>query len=422
MRLSVVGVGYLGATHAACMAELGHEVLAVDTDARKVAALQSGRAPLFEPGLDTLLQRHTASGRLRFTTDLREVAGFARVHFLAVGTPQVAGGLAADTSFLDDATSHLSAILEGEHLVVGKSTVPVGTARCLQERFPDSVEVAWNPEFLREGHAVKDTLAPDRIVVGQRPGGRAEQVLREVYATPIEQGSPMLVTDLPTAELVKVAANAFLATKISFINAVAEVCDAAGADVTQLADAIGMDARIGRQFLNAGLGFGGGCLPKDVRAFIARADELGAGDSVRFLREVDAINQGRRARVVDLARRELGTLEGRTIAVLGAAFKPNSDDIRDSPALDVAQRLHDAGAHVRVHDPKALDNARAAYPDLDVPGTLAQTTAGADLCILATEWDAFLEPLVGVDKRVIIDARNALDVPTWQQAGWRVIR
>ncbi|WP_296146218.1 UDP-glucose/GDP-mannose dehydrogenase family protein [uncultured Corynebacterium sp.] len=435
MRMTVIGTGYLGATHAACMAELGHEVLGIDVDQAKIDALKNGDVPFYEPGLPEVLKRNIESGRLGFTTDYEEAAAFANVHFIGVGTPQQRGSYAADTTYVEAAIDSLVPHLEGEHVILGKSTVPVGTARALQERADAvaeqagkgaSVEVAWNPEFLREGYAVKDTIEPDRIVLGTRgENSRAEEVAREVYATPLGKDTPFIVTDLQTAELVKVSANAFLATKISFINAVSEVCEIVGADVTQLADAIGHDDRIGRKFLGAGLGFGGGCLPKDIRAFMARAGEVGADQALTFLREVDAINMRRRQRVVDLSRETLGSLIGRRITVLGAAFKPNSDDVRDSPALAVAGQLSLAGAAVRVYDPQGMDNARKVFPTLDYAASLDDALTDAELVILATEWDEFkqMDPEHAgqlVAEKKLIDARNVLPVASWQEAGWEM--
>ena len=425
MRISVVGCGYLGAVHAACMAQLGHEVVGYDTDAAKIEGLSKGSPTFFEPGLPELLAQTLTTGRLTFTSDPAAMTG-SEVVFICVGTPQRRGELAADTSYVYAATRTVAEHVGGDVLVVGKSTVPVGTAAklagLLAERRPDA-ELAWNPEFLREGFAVNDTLHPDRLVFGVA-GERAESVLREVYAIPIAEGSPVVVTGFETAELVKTAANAFLATKISFINAMAEVCEAVGGDVAQLADAIGHDERIGRKFLGAGLGFGGGCLPKDIRAFMARAGELGADQALTFLREVDAINLRRRAHVVELARAELDTFVGPRVAVLGAAFKPESDDIRDSPALNVASQIHLQGADVVVADPAALENARRSWPTLGYAETAEEAMAGADLTILATEWRQFreLDPeAVGkiVRNRRIIDARNVLDVDRWRAAGWR---
>lgn len=427
LRLSVVGTGYLGATHAACMAELGYEVLGLDIDAAKVDLLRSGMVPFYEPGLDAVLQRNIAAGRLSFTTSFEEAAAFADIHFICVGTPQAAGAQRADLSQVTGSVDSLAPHLRAGALVVGKSTVPVGTAEALAERLAaaaEGVQVAWNPEFLREGFAVEDTLHPDRLVVGVR-SQRAEAMLREVYAPLIAAGTPFLVTDFPTAELVKVAANSFLATKISFINAMAEVCEAAGADVAQLAQAIGMDPRIGHRFLGAGLGFGGGCLPKDIRAFMARAGELGAEEAVAFLREVDQINLRRRSHTVDLARLTLGgSFHGRRVAMLGASFKPDSDDVRDSPALDVAVAIGNAGADVVVHDPKALANAARVYPHLRYEADLATALAAAELVILGTEWREYreIDPAWAagiVDDASVIDGRNALDPSAWRAAGWR---
>lgn len=431
MRMTVIGTGYLGATHAACMAELGHEVLGVDVDETKIEALKNSKVPFYEPGLPEVLERNIDAGRLSFTTDYAETAAFANVHFIGVGTPQQRGSYAADTRYVEAVIDDLVPQLEGEHLILGKSTVPVGTAAALQERANKlakpgtTVEIAWNPEFLREGYAVKDTIEPDRIVLGVRGGTNAEEIAREVYATPLANNTPFIVTDLQTAELVKVSANAFLATKISFINAVSEVCEIVGADVTQLADAIGYDDRIGRKFLGAGLGFGGGCLPKDIRAFMARAGEVGADQALTFLREVDAINMRRRQRVIDLAREELGSLIGRNITVLGAAFKPNSDDVRDSPALAVAGQLSLAGAAVRVYDPQGMDNARRVFPTLDYATSLEDALKGAELVILATEWSEFkeMDPVWAaelVDRQLLIDGRNVLPVTDWQNAGWQL--
>ncbi|WP_273413817.1 UDP-glucose dehydrogenase family protein [Corynebacterium appendicis] len=433
MRMTVIGTGYLGATHAACMAELGHEVLGIDVDQAKIDALKNGEVPFYEPGLPEVLKRNIEEGRLGFTTDYEEAAAFANVHFIGVGTPQQRGSYAADTTYVEAAIDSLVPHLEGDHVILGKSTVPVGTARALQERADAAaaaadkganVEVAWNPEFLREGYAVKDTIEPDRIVLGTRgENSRAEDIAREVYAAPLANETPFIVTDLQTAELVKVSANAFLATKISFINAVSEVCEIVGADVTQLADAIGHDDRIGRKFLGAGLGFGGGCLPKDIRAFMARAGEVGADQALTFLREVDAINMRRRERVIDLSRELLGSLIGRRITVLGAAFKPNSDDVRDSPALAVAGQLNLAGAAVRVYDPQGMDNARKVFPTLDYAASLDDALTDAELVILATEWDEFkkLDPEHAgtlVAEKTLIDARNVLPTDVWQAAGW----
>ncbi|WP_242088359.1 UDP-glucose/GDP-mannose dehydrogenase family protein [Curtobacterium sp. DN_7.5] len=428
MRISVIGCGYLGAVHAASMAKLGHDVVAVDVDPGKIERLAAGEAPFFEPGLPEILTEALASGRIRFTTDMAEVAD-ATVHFLAVGTPQGPTG-AADLTYVDAAVASLVPHLSAEAYVVGKSTVPVGTAARLAGEVEAAVPGAtlvWNPEFLREGFAVQDTISPDRLVYGVpagEQGERATAVLDEVYASALAEGTPRLVVDLPTAELVKVSANAFLATKISFINAMAEIAEVVGADVTALADAIGHDARIGRKFLNAGLGFGGGCLPKDIRAFQARASELGVPDSLAFLADVDAINLRRRDHVVTLAQELLGgDVAGKRVAVLGLAFKPNSDDVRDSPSLDIAGRLEALGAHVAAYDPEAVVTARRVRPELDYTETAADALRGAELVLVLTEWNEFREldasEVAGlVASPVVVDGRNCLDRDAWTAAGF----
>ncbi|UYY80865.1 UDP-glucose/GDP-mannose dehydrogenase family protein [Arthrobacter sp. YA7-1] len=430
MRISVIGCGYLGAVHAACMAKLGHEVVGIDVDEGKIRSLSAAHAPFFEPGLDELLRDVQETGRLSFTTDMSAAAGCA-VHFICVGTPQKKGENGADLRYVDAAVEALLPHTRPGDIVVGKSTVPVGTAARLAGilvQSEPSAHLVWNPEFLREGHAIKDTLSPDRLVYGVADGSEdhvAVSVLDEVYANALSAGTPRLITDQPTAELVKTAANSFLATKISFINAMAELCEASGADVTRLADAIGMDDRIGRKFLNAGIGFGGGCLPKDIRAFMARAGELGADQALTFLREVDSINMRRRTRVVELTR-ELcgGSLLGQNITVLGAAFKPESDDVRDSPALSIAAQLQLQGAVVTVTDPKALENASRRFPELQYEPDLETAMAGADTLLLLTEWQQYkeLDPFEvssGVTGLRILDGRNVLDAAKWRAAGWQ---
>ncbi|MEV7692870.1 UDP-glucose/GDP-mannose dehydrogenase family protein [Microbacterium sp. NPDC089189] len=428
MKLSVIGCGYLGAVHAAAMASIGHEVVGIDVDARKIESLSRGEAPFFEPGLPEILAAGIASGNLRFTTDMAEAAG-SKVHFVGVGTPQVKDGYAADLTYVNAAIDGLLPYLSEGDIVAGKSTVPVGTAAGLAPRITETgATLVWNPEFLREGFAVQDTVDPDRLVAGV-PGGdegeRAADILREIYHPSVAKGTPFIVTDYATAELVKVSANAFLATKISFINAMAEIAEVTGADVTQLADAIGHDVRIGRRFLGAGIGFGGGCLPKDIRAFSARAEELGRGESVAFLREVDEINLRRRERAVQLVVEGLGgQVFKKNITVLGAAFKPHSDDIRDSPALDVAVRLHGLGAWVTVTDPAAIENARRIHPQLNYVEDRDEALRGADAVILVTEWDEYRRELAPehaselATGRVIVDGRNGLDAAAWRAAGW----
>ncbi|MEV5985685.1 UDP-glucose/GDP-mannose dehydrogenase family protein [Streptomyces sp. NPDC052051] len=435
LKITVIGTGYLGATHAAAMAELGFEVLALDVVPEKIERLRRGEAPMYEPGLEELLRKHVAglegaTGRLRFTLDWAELADFGDVHFVCVNTPQKHGEYACDMSYVNAAIASLAPHLKAPALVVGKSTVPVGSAdrlaAYLAEHAPAGAdaELAWNPEFLREGFAVQDTLHPDRVVVGVR-SERAEKLLREVYATPLAEGSPFVITDFPTAELVKTSANSFLATKISFINAMAEVCEAAGGDVAKLAEAIGHDDRIGSKFLRAGIGFGGGCLPKDIRAFMARAGELGADQALTFLREIDSINMRRRGQMVEMAREALGggSFLGKRVAVLGATFKPDSDDVRDSPALNVAGQIHLQGGQVTVYDPKGMDNARKVFPTLGYAATALDAVRGADVVLHLTEWRAFreLDPAeLGevAATRVILDGRNALDAELWRGAGW----
>ena len=428
MRISVVGTGYLGATHAACLAVSGHRVVGVDTDPDKVARLAAGSAPFHEPGLGNLLRRGTESGALSFSTDIRRAAD-ADAHFLCVGTPQRAGSHAADLSALDAAVAALAPLLDRPCLVVGKSTVPVGTARRLRDRLRAeapagaAVGIAWNPEFLREGHAVDDSLRPDRLVFGV-VDDESDQVLRDVYTRMISAGVPVVRTDLETAELAKVSANVMLATRVSLVNLLAEVCEAADADVADLTTILGLDERIGPKFLSPGVGFGGGCLPKDTRAFVARAEELGVGVPAALLREVDAINMRQRARTIDLAVTMLGgTAAGRRVAVLGAAFKAGSDDVRDSPALDVAATLQARGADVHVFDPQAGARVCSTQPQLRVAQSVEEACEGADILLVLTDWDEFrgIDPvaLAAVVRRPrVIDGRLVLDPEKWRAAGW----
>ncbi|MCX6428745.1 MAG: UDP-glucose/GDP-mannose dehydrogenase family protein [Actinobacteria bacterium] len=424
-RLSVIGTGYLGVTHAACMSSLGYTVVGIDNDAQKIESLIRGELPFYEPGLEELLQTQLASGRLTFSTNYSDLDD-CDVHFICVGTPQQQDSFAADLKYVESAFSALVPHLKKGSLVVGKSTVPVGTAQKLQEtlsRLAPQSDLAWNPEFLREGFAIEDTLKPNRLVVGVT-NDKTEEILKAVFAPIISLGTPWVRADLPTSELVKVAANSFLATKISFINAMAEICEAAGGDVTVLATAIGYDPRIGNKFLQAGIGFGGGCLPKDIRAFMARAEELGAKQAVEFLREVDSINLRARQRVIDVVRGELSEdLSDYRIAVLGAAFKPESDDVRDSPALDISAQLLAAGATITVHDPKAAANAKKRFPALTFAESIDECVADADLVLHLTEWKMYREidpshlaSLVKTPR--IIDGRNALDRDKWVAAGW----
>ncbi|WFR66045.1 UDP-glucose/GDP-mannose dehydrogenase family protein [Curtobacterium flaccumfaciens] len=429
--ISVIGTGYLGATHAAAMAEMGFETIGVDVDPSKLAALAAGEVPFYEPGLPELITKHVASGALRFTSSISEAVAAADVHFVCVGTPQRAGSHAANLSYVESAVRGVAENLTHPGLIVGKSTVPVGTAERLRgivrEFAPSGIdaELVWNPEFLREGKAVDDTLHPDRLVWGGASPA-ADAVIREVYAAPIAEGTPVITTDLATAELVKVSANAFLATKISFINAISEMCAITGADVSTLADALGHDARIGRKFLNAGLGFGGGCLPKDIRALMHRANELGAGRVVGLMQQIDEINMGQRERVIDMTIEALGgSVLNRRVAVVGAAFKPLTDDVRDSPALNVAAALHLRGAQVTLWDPEAMETARRSFPTLTYSSSMEGAIEDADVVLVLTEWDdviaadpAALASIVG--RRFVIDARNCLPVADWVKAGWTV--
>jgi UDPglucose 6-dehydrogenase len=430
MRLTVIGIGYLGLTHAVCMADLGHEVLGIDVDLDKITKAAMGDVPFFEPGLEPLLRKNLDAGRLHFTTSYEEIAEFGDVHFLCVGTPEAADGT-ANLGYLHDAADALALHLQSPCLVVGKSTVPVGTARALITRMRaaapagNQVHLAWNPEFLREGFAIQDTLRPDRFVFGVT-SARAKEILVHVYDQPLAAGVPGLVMDLETAELVKIAANAFLATKISFINAMADVCEAVGADVVRLAEALACDERIGRRSLSPGLGFGGGCLPKDIHAFRAAAISMGVDSVARLLGEVDGVNQARRARVVDLARDAAdGSLAGKRVAVLGVAFKPNSDDVRDSPSLDVCGRLAEEGAIVSVHDPVAMPNAARVRPELRYAKSVSDAAEGADLVLHLTEWADYraIDPVAlaaVVAQPVLIDARCTLNSEVWLASGWRV--
>ena len=426
LKLSVIGTGYLGATHAACMASLGFEVIGFDTESSKVDLLSKGKVPFYEPDLEELLAEQIKAKRLTFTNKVEDLSD-ADVHFICVGTPQVKNGNAADLTYVNSALESIAKHVKPGGLVVGKSTVPVGTATKLRKRLLElnpKADLAWNPEFLREGFAVEDTLRPNRLVIGVVTDS-AENILKEVYAINLKENTPWVRADLPTAELVKVAANSFLATKISFINAMAEVCEASGGDVTVLAKAIGYDPRIGSRFLQAGIGFGGGCLPKDIRAFMARAEELGASQAVEFLKEIDAINLRARQRIIELVRKDLSDdLVGKKVAVLGAAFKPDSDDVRDSPALDIAAQIQAAGAHVTVHDPKAISNAQKRFPGLTFAEDINSTLKDAEIVLHLTEWKIYREIDPAQIKKLVksaimIDGRNALDRDLWRAAGWK---
>ena len=441
MRISVIGCGHLGAVHAACMAEIGHDVLGVDVDEAKVDLLNSGKAGFHEPGLDEILRRNVASGRLRFTTSFAEAAAFGNIHFLGVATPGRPDGN-YDLSQVRAAVTSLARHVDTPSLVVGKSTVPPGTAASLQEIAATvmpggNVEIAWNPEFLREGCAVHDTLMPDRIVIGVASDS-AEMALREIYDPLIDMGTPLVVTDLATAELAKGAANAFLSLKISFINAMADICTAMNGDVRALAQALGLDPRIGPAFLKAGIGYGGSCLSKDVRGLAAFADQTGEGQASKLLTLVDAINSARRNRVVSLVKEAVGAepatcsshagscLEGNRIAVWGAAYKPGTDDVRDSPGLDIACRLHGLGADVTVYDPMAMGNALTVSPELAYADSALAALNQADVVVVVAAWPEFAEisPAAAgseAGSMTVVDACQGIDIALWQAAGWRVL-
>ncbi|HEX7349457.1 UDP-glucose/GDP-mannose dehydrogenase family protein [Brachybacterium sp.] len=430
MRISIIGCGYLGAVYAASMASIGHDVLGLDVDQDKIDGLNQGRAPFHEPGFDKVLAQSLESGRLRFSTEYADAADY-EAHVICVGTPQQVDAAGADLTYVHAAVDSLIPHLSDSDVVLGRSTVPVGTASSLVERLRaagSQAVLAWNPEFLREGFAVKDTLHPDRLVYGlpedPAEAARAREVLDAMYAPMLEAETPLVVGNYATAELVKGAANSFLATKISFINAVAEVCEATGADVSVIAEAIGLDDRIGPKFLRAGIGFGGGCLPKDIRAFMARAGELGVTEALGFLREVDHVNNRRRDHVVNMARKALdGSFTGKRIAVLGAAFKPDSDDTRQSPALYIASKLSGRGADVVVTDPAANQRVHAERPNLAIAEDAYAAATGADIVLLLTEWQQFkdLDPVKlreVVTTPHMIDGRNVLDPAQWREAGW----
>lgn len=426
LKLAVIGTGYLGATHSACMSSLGFTVVGFDTEESKIKSLAMGKVPFYEPGLEELLAEQLKSGRLTFTSNINDLSD-CDVYFICVGTPQVQDGFAADLTYVDSALESIAKLIKPGGLVVGKSTVPVGTANRLRKRLIElspKADLAWNPEFLREGFAVEDTLKPNRLVVGVATDS-AEKILKEVYAFNLSENTPWVRADLATSELVKVAANSFLATKISFINAMAEICEASGGDVTVLAKAIGYDPRIGSRFLQAGIGFGGGCLPKDIRAFMARAEELGAKQAVEFLKEIDAINLRARQRIIELVRKDLSDdLVGKKVGILGAAFKPDSDDVRDSPALDIAAQIQAAGAIVTIHDPKAISNAAKRFPVLNFSSEIDDTLKDAEIILHLTEWKIYqeIDPVKAralVKNAIMIDGRNALDRELWRSAGWK---
>jgi UDPglucose 6-dehydrogenase len=430
MRMSVIGCGHLGATHAACMASLGHEVIGVDIDADKVSLLNSGKGWFHEPDLDPMLANCIEQGRLRFTTDFAEAAEFAAVHFIGVATPGHPDG-SYDMSQLRAAVSSLVPHLRGNCLIIGKSTVSPGTAAALQSMVDGlltpgqaRVEVGWNPEFLREGCAVADTLRPDRIVAGTSSASAAD-IIREIYRPQTDAGIPLLVTDLPTSELAKGAANAFLATKISFINAMADICAATGADVSALAHSLGLDPRIGHAFLRAGIGYGGACLPKDVRGLGSFAQGIGAQNAALLLGAVDAVNQTRIGQAVSLVTETVGEVAGSRVAVWGASFKAGTDDVRDSAGLLIAEQLRALGATVTVYDPMSSGNAMVAYPELGYADSAVTAAASADVLVVTAAWAEFAQVDAAEVARVVackavVDVCQGIDIASWRGAGWQV--
>ena len=423
MNICVVGTGYVGLVTGAVFADLGNDVVCVDNDQKKIEALRAGQMPIYEPGLEEMVVRNKDDGRLSFTTDLPGGVRQSDVIFIAVGTPPKDTG-ETDLSHVEAVATQIGRSMDRYKVVVNKSTVPVGTGEFVREVItrhqprPVDFDVVSNPEFLREGSAIEDTLRPDRIVIGA-PNQQVAMTLVELYA-PLER--PMIITDLPSAEVIKYASNAFLASKISFINAIANICENAGADVSQVMKGMGLDSRIGMQFLQAGLGYGGSCFPKDVDSLIHTASRFGY--DFKLLRSVVEINRERASHLVDMMRKAMGDLEDKTIAVLGLAFKPNTDDMREAKSLEVVRLLHAAGAQVRAYDPVAMDNARALLPeDVVFCASAYEAAAGADGVALLTEWNEFkylnLDRLRGLLRhRLIFDARNLYEPERMRRLGF----
>jgi len=423
MNICVVGTGYVGLVTGAVFADLGNDVVCVDNDQKKIEALRAGQMPIYEPGLEEMVIRNKDDGRLTFATELPAAVRQSDVIFIAVGTPPKETG-ETDLSQVEAVAAQIGRSMERYKVVVNKSTVPVGTGEFVREVImrhqprPVDFDVVSNPEFLREGSAIEDTLRPDRIVIGA-PNQQVAMTLVELYA-PLER--PMIITDLPSAEVIKYASNAFLAAKISFINAIANICENAGADVSQVMKGMGLDSRIGMQFLQAGLGYGGSCFPKDVDSLIHTASRFGY--DFKLLRSVVEINKERAAHLVDMMRKAMGGLEDKTIAVLGLAFKPNTDDMREAKSLEVVRLLHAAGAQVRAYDPVAMDNAKALMPaDVVFCESAYEAAAGADGVALLTEWNEFkylnLDRLRGLlRRRLIFDARNLYEPERMRRLGF----
>jgi UDPglucose 6-dehydrogenase len=422
MKLTINGTGYVGLVSGACFAEVGHHVVCVDNDAAKVRLLQSGGIPIYEPGLEELVKKNAAAGRLSFTTSIAEGVQKSDVIFIAVPTPPQSDG-SVDLSFIERVARDIAAAMTTYKIVVDKSTVPVKTgekvAETIKRYCPAKVDfdVVSNPEFLREGFAVGDLMKPDRVVIGIR-SQRPVPAMKEIYAP---FNAPIIVTDINSAELIKHAANSFLALKISYINAIATVCEAAGANVQEVAQGIGLDERIGRRFLNAGIGFGGSCFPKDLSAFIKIAEQIGY--DFRLLKEVQHINANQMERFVKKITDTLWVLKDKKIGVLGLAFKQNTDDVRSSPAIDLCQRLLKGGAILRAHDPKAMGKARAILPDITYVDDMNDVAEGCDALVVATEWDEFKKldlerARKSLTHPIMFDGRNLFDRAEMERSGW----
>ncbi|WP_374374121.1 UDP-glucose/GDP-mannose dehydrogenase family protein [Dongia sp.] len=426
MRVAMIGVGYVGLVSGACFSEFGHDVVCIDSDAGRIAGLERGEIPIYEPGLDELVARNRAAGRLRFTTDLKVAMDGAEAVFIAVGTPSRRGDGHADLSYVYQAARDISAQLKNYAVIVTKSTVPVGTGREVERIIhaarPDAeFDVASNPEFLREGSAIGDFMRPDRIVIGTE-SERAKEILRRIYRPLSLRETPLLFADLETAELIKYAANAFLALKISYINQISDLCEKVGADVHDVARGIGLDGRIGPKFLHPGPGYGGSCFPKDTNALMHTAREVGAPLSL-----VEATVSYNEARKSDMAERVLalldGNAKGKRVAILGLTFKPNTDDMREAPSLTILPRLRAAGIEVTAHDPAGMEEARKLMPDVIYCEDAYETLAGADALVLLTEWNAYrgmdIRRMHGLMRQpLVIDLRNVYRSREMRRAGF----